>query len=169
MAHLTRRDARQSAEMRPHSGRGARPPRHRAVRLQARLPRHRPDLLAQDRHRCPRPARFVRCDRPQDCDRHPAARQPEGGRGAVREGPDRLVRDGVQAEPDAFRARLLARPSPHGHPAERHDDRERPVVRADPRRLVRNTFFSWPLLDCAADLGVAYAGRTAASPFRRLS
>ena len=46
--------------------------------------------------------RVRHCDvRHQDGDRPAPARQPQGGRGALREGPDRLVRDGLQAQPDA--------------------------------------------------------------------
>lgn len=52
-----------------------------------------------------------------------------GSRGAVRVDPDRILRDGIQTEPDALRAHLLARATPHGATPERAWDGIRAVVR----------------------------------------
>ena len=47
---------------------------------------------------------------PQGGDRPAAARPSQGDRRAVRDGPDRLLGDGLQAQPDAVRADLRAGP-----------------------------------------------------------
>jgi hypothetical protein len=57
------------------------------------------------------------------CDAH------AGSRRAVRVDPDRILCDGIQTEPDALRAHLLARATPHGAAPERAWDGIRAVVR----------------------------------------
>lgn len=52
-----------------------------------------------------------------------------GSRGAVRVNPDRILGDGIQTEPDALRAYLLARAAPHGAAPERARNGIRAVVR----------------------------------------
>lgn len=64
-----------------------------------------------------------------------------GSRGAIRVDADRLVRDGVQAQPDALRAHLQPLAAPDGPAPERAHDCERPMVRAHARRQVRSPAF----------------------------
>ena len=59
---------------------------------------------------------------------------PPRGRGAVREGPGRIVGDGVQAEPDARGADRVAQPVCDRAVVGRGDDGGDPVVRADAGR-----------------------------------
>ena len=70
-------------------------------RLRRSLSRHRANLLAEDRlRRCSAPCRRGP-ERPQDGHR-PAAAGPSQGTGrTLRDGPGRLLGDGLQAEPDA--------------------------------------------------------------------
>ena len=69
--------------------------------------------------------------RAQDGHRPAAAGPSQGGGGAVREGSDRLVGDGLQAEPDAERADLLAGPVRHEPGIERRADGLGPMARTD--------------------------------------
>lgn len=109
-------------------GRSPRPARHRAQRLHPRLSRYLTDLLPQDRRRCTRTARQSRRNRAQASDGPPAAREPKGGRGAIRIDADWLECDGVQAEPDAERAGLLVGEASDRAPAECADDGGHAVV-----------------------------------------
>ena len=54
---------------------------------------------------------------------------PAGSRGAVRVDADRILGDGIQTEPNALGAHLLARAAPHGAAPERARDGIRAVVR----------------------------------------
>ena len=69
---------------------------------------HGPDLSAQGGLRLSRHARRHRRIRIEDRARHPPAAAPEGSGGAVRGGAGRLLRDGLQAQPDAQRADHVA-------------------------------------------------------------
>lgn len=51
-----------------------------------------------------------------------------GSRRALRIYSDRILRDGIQAQPDAFRTYLQSLPTSHGTAPKRTDDLERPVV-----------------------------------------
>ena len=76
-----------------------------------------PDLLAQGRHPGARRAGGHRRERAPVRHRPAAAGPRARGRGAVRGRADRLVGDGLQAQPDARRADVLAGPVRHGLPA----------------------------------------------------
>ena len=67
-------------------------------------PRERPDLLTEDRRARARRRRRDRDERGEVRERHADAPELRRDRGAVREGSDRLLGDGVQAEPHALGA-----------------------------------------------------------------
>src|SRR5258707_15241606 len=73
-----------------------------------------------------------------------------GSRGTVRVDPDRILSNGIQTEPDAVRAYLLARAAPHGAAPERTWDGIRTVVRTHTGRQCEPA--------CDAARGVPHGG-----------
>ncbi len=119
---------------RSREGARARRARHAEDRVCVVDPGVRADLFAQDRRAGARRRR-------RDClERHEVQRRPARAaigrrdRGAVRERADRLVGDGVQAEPDALGAHRVARALRGDARAQREPHPRRPVLRAHARR-----------------------------------
>src|SRR5262249_6701976 len=94
---------------RSREGTRARAPRGAALGLREVLRRHGPDLPTPARLPRRRGAGRDRAVGREDGRRPAPARLAPRGGGAVRQEADRLVRDAVEEEPDALRARVLAR------------------------------------------------------------
>ena len=99
------------------------------------LRHHRPNLLAQDRRPSPRHPRRHRRQQPQSRDRPPHPRPPQGNRRALRSRPDRLLRDGLQAQPHALRTHLRPRPLRHEPRRQRRRNARHAMDGAHARRL----------------------------------
>ena len=138
---------------RSRQGRGARPDGRRGVRLRRLAPGLGPDLHPQGRLAGRRGPRRRGRERPPVRLGPPPAGPRARGRGAVRGRADRLVGDGLQAEPDAGRADVLDRPVRDGPPRRRLARPPRPSGWNGPWTTARSGGWScprrsWPSTPC---------------------
>ncbi|CAA9318203.1 MAG: Adenylosuccinate lyase @ SAICAR lyase, partial [uncultured Gemmatimonadaceae bacterium] len=120
---------------RPREGSRARPPRDRGDGVRRAAAGHRADVHAQARRAGARRRERRGRERGQVRGRRPDAAGLRRGRGAVRDRADRLVGDGVQAQPDARRADQRPRALRAQPGGERERDALGAVLRAHARRL----------------------------------